>query len=80
MKFLIIFKFLAIIFYFLNPNIVYSQTNFGVYIGWVGDWNGNRLQKGAKAAGFKTIRIPLTPSFEKDFNISKKCYPDISLI
>jgi hypothetical protein len=48
----------------------------GVYLGWVGSFQGNRLREGARLArqsGFQTIRVPLIASVETDFGIGTDC-------
>jgi len=48
----------------------------GVYLGWVGSFQGNRLRDGARLArqsGFQTVRVPLVASVETDFGIGTNC-------
>ena len=59
-----------------------NQSETGAYIGWVGTYQGNRLSRGgelAKQTGFKTVRLPLLPSAEKDFGFGKRCHNDVTL-
>jgi len=53
------------------------SRQWGVYLGWVGTYPGNRLQEGARLAkrsGFQTIRLPLVASVEADFGIGTACH------
>jgi hypothetical protein len=54
-------------------------ADFGVYLGWVGTYPGDRLAEGARLArefGFQTIRMPLVASVEKDFGFGSTCHGD----
>jgi hypothetical protein len=56
--------------------------DIGVYLGWVGSFEGNRLREGArlaKSSGFQTIRVPLLASVENDFGIGTNCHSDKTL-
>ncbi len=63
----------------VNPTI---PSDLGVYLGWVGSFDGNRLEEGVRLArqmGFQTVRLPLTASVATDFRVGASCDPRHSL-